>query len=1128
MSIAGAALCLFAKTFSNSAWDHVGMVIRHPDTGELLFFEADFGGVKLRSLSERIKRSKSNEIAFRKLSTVRTDAQRRHAYEFACNMRETPYNTSPTWVVNRVSNQAIKQERVHYSAKYQERLSRRDQIDADLKNSVLSKTARSYLLNERKKVQVDISRIQKEIERLSQEALIALGRDGPTVECRESACVPVPMSDDALAGGALPTAVMYGEYAEDLSRVFCSELVAATYMRMGLLSSYPGAESFNPTDFSTENESALYLRQNASLSPEIFLRISDYRERQAKKNQGASGFSVFQNNKQYRGISDGDTPSKESRKVIREVLKRSPIGNTLSDQMRRSQFVKSFKAFILEPGEVVFSQGEYGDEFYVLESGSVDRFVGKGNEPPMRTNSLGPKSSFGTTGFMFNSARYATMRARERSLLWKVDRETYIALKDANSDPEILLAETDERNLRMILTKHFLFNRFDRLGKKEVNAFFPVKFRAGEVIFSQDEVGDNFYIIKSGEVERYIRHPKNSKNGDGDDDEVSLAKTLRSGQSFGELSLMYDAPRGGTARARTDVECFAISNEQYHKLNLGRGTEFLKVRFQKSASITRDGDKYMTPDDFLTKIANAEDFPEEDRARLSWLLISLVSNNRERDPVEVMRNRNISPGDDGDGNVILMNFWDFARMDIVLNHPAAEQLLAFHLTDQNNTGTISFEEMQYLLHVYEQIDESAEKLLSGESDAIKQAFGADGNRVLNADQFNELSNKILPKRFVQDVEELARHMRNVQINPLDDEDLRFVQDKSPSMLGSNFVSATSAPNTSSSKSSTKSSGLSGPEEDLPDSDPRVAKENSRQRNAVVSSVLSSMLARTAVAPLERLKILMQTDTTGKFRGILSGFRSMIREDTSIRKACFRGNANNVFRIVPHVLLNTAITQSLSREYSVRNEGRRTRSFETLFFAGAAGIITTAFLYPLEFARGRLSVQNAAFQPHASTWSVLRGSVAKDGLRSLYRGALPSMLGTFPYTGIPFFMYEAIRPVLPKQDNGMPSAASAIVSGAVVSTAAQTVALPLDCVRRRMQTAGFGNAEKIRSFAGTVAHMYTQGGARVFFRGFLPNLIKVAPATAVSFMVVEQSRHAFNTGMGNQESGLKWLRNVLAK
>eukprot|EP00166_Cyanidium_caldarium_P004658 ctg_5047.g594 len=72
MAPLGAAICGVSKALSNSRWDHVGVVVRKDD-GNLYLLEANLSGVTLRPLEERLRRSRSNEIALRRLSIVRND-----------------------------------------------------------------------------------------------------------------------------------------------------------------------------------------------------------------------------------------------------------------------------------------------------------------------------------------------------------------------------------------------------------------------------------------------------------------------------------------------------------------------------------------------------------------------------------------------------------------------------------------------------------------------------------------------------------------------------------------------------------------------------------------------------------------------------------------------------------------------------------------------------------------------------------------------------------------------------------------------------------------------------------------------------------------------------------------------
>jgi hypothetical protein len=58
---------------------------------------------------------------------------------------------------------------------------------------------------------------------------------------------------------------------EDLSSLFCSELVAAAYQRMGLLPAEPPSNEYTPRDFSRNRQPALALLRGATLGEEILV-----------------------------------------------------------------------------------------------------------------------------------------------------------------------------------------------------------------------------------------------------------------------------------------------------------------------------------------------------------------------------------------------------------------------------------------------------------------------------------------------------------------------------------------------------------------------------------------------------------------------------------------------------------------------------------------------------------------------------------------------------------------------------------------------------------------------------------------------------------------------------------------
>ena len=59
---------------------------------------------------------------------------------------------------------------------------------------------------------------------------------------------------------------------EDLSSLFCSELVAAAYQRMGIIKSDRASNSYTPDDFSSSRDSSI-LSDGVELGEEVYIEL---------------------------------------------------------------------------------------------------------------------------------------------------------------------------------------------------------------------------------------------------------------------------------------------------------------------------------------------------------------------------------------------------------------------------------------------------------------------------------------------------------------------------------------------------------------------------------------------------------------------------------------------------------------------------------------------------------------------------------------------------------------------------------------------------------------------------------------------------------------------------------------
>lgn len=90
---------------------------------------------------------------------------------------------------------------------------------------------------------------------------------------------------------------------------------------------------------------------------------------------------------------------------------------------------------------------------------------------------------------------------------------------------------------------------------KIVNAFSgPVIKAPGENIIVQGDIGDVFYLLEDGNVDIYIKK--------GGADEIKV-HTYKPGDAFGELAIMYNAPRAATCRAQTECKLWALDRVSF-------------------------------------------------------------------------------------------------------------------------------------------------------------------------------------------------------------------------------------------------------------------------------------------------------------------------------------------------------------------------------------------------------------------------------------------------------------------------------------------------------------------------------------------------------------------------------------
>eukprot|EP00929_Paragymnodinium_shiwhaense_P110158 TRINITY_DN768_c1_g1_i9.p2 TRINITY_DN768_c1_g1~~TRINITY_DN768_c1_g1_i9.p2 ORF type:complete len:303 (+),score=76.73 TRINITY_DN768_c1_g1_i9:87-995(+) len=224
--------------------------------------------------------------------------------------------------------------------------------------------------------------------------------------------------------------------------------------------------------------------------------------------------------------------------------------------------------------------------------------------------------------------------------------------------------------------------------------------------------------------------------------------------------------------------------------------------------------------------------------------------------------------------------------------------------------------------------------------------------------------------------------------------------------------------------------------------------------------VSGAIVKTGMAPIERVKLLLQTQDSNpkiisgeepRYTGIGDCFRRVHAEQGM--GAFWRGNFVNCLRYAPQQGSALAFNDALKRampKYSPKTDYWKDFGCK-LFAGGAAGGVANIVCYPFDFARTRLASDvGSGKKTFNGIADCLMKTVKQGGLTGLYRGSAVTVAGAFVYRGGQLGLFGQIMDANPyKEDKGMLGIVAAFTCATVARTITTPFNYPFDTVRRRM-------------------------------------------------------------------------------
>ena len=307
----------------------------------------------------------------------------------------------------------------------------------------------------------------------------------------------------------------------------------------------------------------------------------------------------------------------------------------------------------------------------------------------------------------------------------------------------------------------------------------------------------------------------------------------------------------------------------------------------------------------------------------------------------------------------------------------------------------------------------------------------------------------------------------------------------------------------------------------------------------VSGATSGAIAAVVVCPVDVLKTRLQVSrvSDSTYMSTMESLRKIARSEGV--RGLYRGLGPTVAALLPNwgvyfstygALKRVLTSERAAAREALRREERLSGGQSTghgdngsiddeevqgadhvahIVSAAGAGAATIFVTNPLWVAKTRLQVQHSQALastipvrvPYTSSVNALRRIATEEGLKGLYSGFGPSLMG-IAHVIIQFPLYESIKVELATrrgvQLDQVP-ALDLMVASAFAKMIASTITYPHEVIRSHMHVHGLGPFQGIGTL---IRRIYHDGGAIAFYRGCGTNLIRTTPAAAITFTSFE--------------------------
>ncbi|XP_002732491.1 solute carrier family 25 member 32-like [Saccoglossus kowalevskii] len=288
---------------------------------------------------------------------------------------------------------------------------------------------------------------------------------------------------------------------------------------------------------------------------------------------------------------------------------------------------------------------------------------------------------------------------------------------------------------------------------------------------------------------------------------------------------------------------------------------------------------------------------------------------------------------------------------------------------------------------------------------------------------------------------------------------------------------------------------------------------------LIAGVTGGVISTLALHPLDLVKIRFAVSdgltSRPTYFGIVHAFKSIVKDRGFL--GLYQGATPNVWGAgaswgLYFFFYNAIKSHMQDSQNELLGPGKHITA------AASSGVLTLLLTNPIWVVKTRLCLQyegvrnvsKSVVKTQPKQYKGMTDALIKiyryEGIRGLYRGLVPGLFGV-SHGALQFMAYEELKKLYNhhyKQSNDTHLGATQYITFAALSKLfAVSVTYPYQVVRARLQD----QHKAYKGVIDVINRTWKYERYKGFYKGLAPNLLRVTPATCITFVVYEKMKHA---------------------